>query len=108
MVSSLKVTVLVVGSKHSSNSVRLTEISQTDGTPARLLDDAGEIRPEWFDGVETVLVTAGASAPDDLVEGVLDHLKTHHGGEVEVSSLFEEDTKFPLPVQLRIMKHETA
>ncbi|MEM7624700.1 MAG: 4-hydroxy-3-methylbut-2-enyl diphosphate reductase [Planctomycetota bacterium] len=99
---------LVVGSKHSSNSVRLTEISENDGTPARLVDDASDLRDAWFDGVRSVLVTAGASAPEDLVEGVLQYLVDHHDGEVEVSNLFEEDTKFVLPVQLRILKHEMS
>lgn len=99
---------LVVGSKHSSNSVRLTEISENDGTPARLIDDASDLRDEWFEGVDSVLVTAGASAPEDLIDGVLQHLIDRHDGQVEVSNLFEEDTKFALPVQLRILRHEMA
>lgn len=97
---------LVVGSTHSSNSVRLTEISATDGTPAHLIDDASELQDEWFEGIDSVLVTAGASAPEDLVNQVLQALTDRYGGEVEESSLFEEDIKFALPVQLRILKHE--
>ena len=99
---------LVVGSQHSSNSVRLTEISENDGTPAHLVDDASEIRDTWFEGIDSVLVTAGASAPEDLVQDVIRYLVEHHGGTVEVSDLFEEDTKFALPVQLRILRHEMA
>ncbi len=99
---------LVVGSRHSSNSIRLTEISETDGTPARLLDDASELQDSWFDGVESVLVTAGASAPEDLVDGVLDALRDRFGGRVEESSLMEEDVKFALPVQLRVLRHEMS
>jgi 4-hydroxy-3-methylbut-2-enyl diphosphate reductase len=99
---------LVIGSKHSSNSVRLTEISETDGTPARLLDDASELQDDWFDGVETVLVTAGASAPDDLVHGVLDTLVKRFGGEIDEPTVVDEGMKFALPVQLRVLKHEMA
>ena len=54
--------VLVVGSRNSSNSVRLTEIAEKVGTKARLIDDKSELQPEWFEGVETTLITAGASA----------------------------------------------
>ncbi len=99
---------LVVGSRNSSNSIRLTEISETDGTCARLVDDRTELRDEWFQGVETVLVTAGASAPEDLVEGVVRDLVERYGGVVEESHLIAEDVKFALPVQLRILRHEMS
>jgi len=99
---------LVVGSVNSSNSVRLTEISQTDGTPAKLLDDKNALRPEWFEGVQTVLVTAGASAPDDLVQGIVDELVRTYGGEVEDGEVVDEGMQFALPVTLRVMKHEMA
>ena len=99
---------LVVGSRNSSNSIRLTEISENDGTPARLVDDAGELQADWFAGVETVLVTAGASAPEDLVDGVLAQLIEEFGGVVDEASLIEEDVKFALPVQLRVLKHEMS
>ena len=93
--------VLVVGSKNSSNSVRLTEISQNDGTPARLIDDASEIDPAWFEGVKTVLLTSGASAPEDLVFGVIETLITHFGGEVEQRDVFDERVEFGLPGTLK-------
>jgi len=99
---------IVVGSKNSSNSVRLTEISETDGTPAKLIDDASELRPEWFAGIDTVLVTAGASAPEDLVNQVVQRLTKEHGGYVDESHIIEEDMKFVLPVELRILKHEMS
>lgn len=99
---------LVVGSVNSSNSVRLTEISETDGTPAKLLDDKNALQPEWFEGVQTVLVTAGASAPDDLVQGIVDELVSTYGGEVEDSEVVDEGMQFALPVTLRVMKHEMA
>jgi len=99
---------LVVGSTNSSNSVRLTEISKTDGTPAELLDDKSELRDEWFEGVGTVLVTAGASAPDDLVQDILNELTTRYGGEVQESTPVDEGMQFALPVTLRVMKNEMA
>src|SRR5699024_1519647 len=73
--------VLVVGSANSSNSVRLTEISETTGAPAHLVDDVSEIDYKWFEGVNTVLVTAGASAPEHLVSEIVDELKERYGGE---------------------------
>ncbi|MBX2851305.1 MAG: 4-hydroxy-3-methylbut-2-enyl diphosphate reductase [Phycisphaeraceae bacterium] len=97
---------LVVGSSNSSNSVRLTEISETDGTPAQLLDDKSELKDEWFESVETVLVTAGASAPDDLVQDIIDELVKRYSGEVEPSASLDEGMQFALPVTLRVMKHE--
>ena len=97
---------LVVGSTNSSNSVRLTEISETDGTKAKLLDDKSELQADWFEGVNTVLVTAGASAPDDLVQEILDELCENHGGEVEESTPVDEGMQFALPVTLRVLKSE--
>jgi len=96
--------VLVVGSKNSSNSVRLTEIAETDGTPAHLLDDKSELRDDWFEGVETVLVTAGASAPEDLVKGLLDELVTRYGAVVDQGDDVDEDVNFALPVSLRVLR----
>lgn len=94
--------VLVVGSKNSSNSVRLTEISKNVGTPAHLLDDVTELRGEWFPtGGETVLITAGASAPEDLVAGICRELLRRYGGTIETRDIFEEDVEFALPAALR-------
>jgi 4-hydroxy-3-methylbut-2-enyl diphosphate reductase len=93
--------VLVVGSKNSSNSVRLTEIAEATGAPAYLIDDKSEIRDEWFAGVETVLLTAGASAPEDLARDVVLHLIDHHGGEVEQRDIFHESIEFGLPATLK-------
>ncbi len=94
--------VLVIGSKNSSNSVRLTEISQNCGTAARLLDDVSEIDWAWFPtGKETVLVTAGASAPEDLVAGVCRALLEKFGGAIEVCEVFREEVEFNAPVALR-------
>lgn len=92
---------LVVGSRNSSNSVRLTEISQNVGTPARLVDDKSELSPEWFKGVGTVLVTAGASAPEDLVQDLIVTLIEQYGGEVEQHDVYHEQVEFGLPGTLK-------
>ncbi len=98
--------VLVVGSTNSSNSKRLTEIAQTAGTRAHLIDDVSEIDPAWFTrGDETVLVTAGASAPENLVAGLCRHLVETFGATIETRLVAEEDAAFALPGALRrIMK----
>ncbi|MHC5024169.1 MAG: 4-hydroxy-3-methylbut-2-enyl diphosphate reductase [Planctomycetota bacterium] len=98
--------VLVVGSRNSSNSVRLTEIAESVGTPARLLDDCTEARDDWFDGVQRVLITAGASAPEDLVKDLILNLVEQHGGEVEQHDLFHEAVEFGLPASLKNLMRE--
>ena len=98
--------VLVVGSRNSSNSVRLTEISENIGTRAYLIDDAGEIDPTWFDGVETALITAGASAPEHLVKRVIKELIERHGGVVEQHHVDRENVEFGLPGSLKKMMRE--
>ena len=92
--------ILVVGSKNSSNSNRLREIGQELGKPSYLIDDASALKSEWFDGVITVGLTAGASAPEMLVQGVLDGLRRF--GDVDVSTLpgVAEDVKFKFPAEL--------
>src|SRR6056297_2063909 len=98
---------LVVGSTHSSNSKRLTEISAHAGTPGRLIDDASEIDFDWFDNPDqTVLVTAGASAPEDLVAGVCRVLLERYGGDIRTCDVFEEDVYFAPPAGLKQMMRE--
>jgi 4-hydroxy-3-methylbut-2-enyl diphosphate reductase len=92
---------LVLGSQNSSNSQRLAELSAERGVPAHLIDGPQDINPEWFRGVETVLVTAGASAPEVVVEAVLDYLRERFNATVEIRSLREESVSFPLPRELR-------
>jgi 4-hydroxy-3-methylbut-2-enyl diphosphate reductase len=92
---------LVLGSKNSSNSQRLAELSAERGVPAYLIDGPEDIHPEWFVGVDAVLVTAGASAPEVVVENVLDYLRERFDATVEVRSLREESVSFPLPRELR-------
>ncbi|MAY73366.1 MAG: 4-hydroxy-3-methylbut-2-enyl diphosphate reductase [Phycisphaerae bacterium] len=99
---------LVVGSQNSSNSKRLTEISANVGTPGQLIDDVTEIDPAWFPtGEETILLSAGASAPEDLVAGVCRHLVETYGATLERADVFEEDVEFGLPMSLkRAMKEK--
>jgi len=94
---------LVVGSPHSSNSLRMVEVALAQGVPAaHLVDDASEIDESWFDGVRTVGLSSGASAPEVLVDGVLDHLRARPGGaDVQTVDVLEEDVHFALPSQLR-------
>ncbi|MGB1257628.1 MAG: 4-hydroxy-3-methylbut-2-enyl diphosphate reductase [Thiolinea sp.] len=93
--------VLVVGSPNSSNSNRLREIAEKRNTPAYLIDDANDIQQEWLSGVKMVGLTAGASAPEVLVEGVIQHLRKH-GAEVNVqNSGITENISFVLPKELR-------
>jgi 4-hydroxy-3-methylbut-2-enyl diphosphate reductase len=91
----------VVGSKNSSNSQRLREIAEASGTVAHLIDDVSELRDEWFEGVETVLVTAGASAPEFLLKEIILHLMNNYDGEVEQRDLYHESVEFGLPGTLK-------
>jgi 4-hydroxy-3-methylbut-2-enyl diphosphate reductase len=93
--------VLVLGSQNSSNSRRLQEIASSLGPKAHLIDGVGEIDPAWLQGVETVLITAGASAPEDVVQEVLDYLQNVYGATVEEAFIRQEDVHFPLPKTLR-------
>jgi 4-hydroxy-3-methylbut-2-enyl diphosphate reductase len=94
--------VLVLGSHNSSNSNRLAEIAQEAAKPAYLIDGAHEIDDQWLEGCETVLVTAGASAPEEVVEECLAYLIDRYGAKVEEYTIREEHAQFPLPVELRV------
>jgi 4-hydroxy-3-methylbut-2-enyl diphosphate reductase len=93
--------VLVIGSRNSSNSQRLVDTAKSAGRAAYLIDDVGQLRPEWLDGKRAVMVTAGASAPEHLVEQLLDTLRRDYGGQVDVRTLVEEDVSFAPPPSLR-------
>jgi len=94
--------VIVVGSKNSSNSVRLVEVAIGAGADASyLVDDAGEIDEAWLDGVDTVGVTSGASVPDDLVSGVLEYLQERGFPVAEEFTAATETLTFSLPKELR-------
>jgi 4-hydroxy-3-methylbut-2-enyl diphosphate reductase len=92
--------ILVIGSKNSSNSNRLVEVARAAGVAAHLIDHPDEIRREWLDGITVIGVTAGASAPERLVQETLDVLKRDFGGEVEVFRSTEETVVFPLPKEI--------
>ncbi len=101
--------VLVLGSQNSSNSKRLAEIADSLGPHAHLIDGVDEIEPSWLVGAQTVLITAGASAPEDVVQECLDFLQKHYGATIEESFVRDEDVHFPLPKSLReLLSAETS
>lgn len=95
--------VLVLGSQNSSNSQRLAELARSAGKSAHLIDRASELRDEWFRPTDTVLITAGASAPEDHVQDCVDYLRKQFGAEVESRVVREEHVSFPLPRELRVL-----
>jgi 4-hydroxy-3-methylbut-2-enyl diphosphate reductase len=94
---------IVLGSQNSSNSQRLAELARERGIPAYLVDGPGDLHSDWFEGAETVLVTAGASAPEQVVDSCLDWLCQRFGATIEPRSIREENVSFPLPRELRNM-----
>ena len=94
--------VIVVGAANSSNSVRLAEVASSVGTTAHRIASADELDDAWFDGAAKVALTAGASVPEELVQGVVDHLVAQYGAEVVEDPVGEpEHVRFPLPQELR-------
>jgi 4-hydroxy-3-methylbut-2-enyl diphosphate reductase len=89
--------ILVVGSQTSSNSRRLVEVSEVLGTPAHLVDDASEIDEDWLDGVGTVGLTSGASAPEVLVGQVIDWFRERGTETVDTVTVVDEDVEFAMP-----------
>ena len=92
--------ILVVGSKNSSNSNRLREIGAELGRPSYLIDDAAHLQASWFEGIRTVGLTAGASAPEVLVQGVIEGLRQFGQVEIELLAGTPEDVKFKLPAEV--------
>jgi 4-hydroxy-3-methylbut-2-en-1-yl diphosphate reductase len=92
--------VLVVGSNNSSNSNRLVEVSRNLNTLAYLIDDSDKIRSEWLEHAKTVAVTAGASAPEVLVQDVINYLQRNGFGEVEEVEVMPENVRFGLPPEI--------
>jgi 4-hydroxy-3-methylbut-2-enyl diphosphate reductase len=95
--------VLVLGSQNSSNSMRLAELAQACGKRAYLIDTVHELPADCFTGEETLLVTAGASAPEEVVEECVDYFRTRYGATVESRTVREEHVSFPLPRELRVI-----
>lgn len=92
--------VLVVGAANSSNSNRLREIGEIEGVPSYLVEDAEALKREWLEGADTVGITAGASAPEALVQEVVDRLATWFDVTIEIQNGIEENIQFRLPAQL--------
>lgn len=92
--------VLVAGSANSSNSRRLSEVAEKEGTRSYLIDDYTSITPEMLEGVSTVGITAGASVPEYIVEGIIDHLKTQGAISIEPVGPVPKHRQFPLPDNL--------
>jgi len=95
--------VLVLGSPNSSNSNRLADLGRQNGRTAYLIDTVTDVRDDWFRPDDVVLVTAGASAPEETVRAVIDHLRGRFGATVEERTVREEHVTFPLPRELRVL-----
>jgi len=94
--------VLVVGAQNSSNSVRLLEVAETTGVKARRIESAAELDPEWLEEVRNVGITAGASAPEDIVQGIVAEIsKMSSSSSVRDLEIVHEDVTFALPTVLR-------
>ena len=93
---------MVVGSKNSSNSNRLRELSEQLATPAYLIDNAGDINPDWLDGKSCIGLTAGASAPELLVQNVVERLKQLGVSRVSELDGQPEKIEFSLPKELKV------
>jgi 4-hydroxy-3-methylbut-2-enyl diphosphate reductase len=96
--------VLVLGSQNSSNSLRLAELARGAGKPAYLIDRADQIDDRWLSEAATVLITAGASAPEEVVQECVAELQARFGATVESRTIREEHVNFPLPRELRLVK----
>ena len=96
--------VLVIGSPNSSNSNRLRELAEKQGVPSHLIDGADDIRREWVDGKSCIGVTAGASAPESLVQGVVERLREWGATDVHNLEGQSEDVVFALPKELRLIQ----
>ena len=95
--------VIVLGSQNSSNSNRLAEIAKQNGKSAYLIDRAAEMDDAWFKPSDTVLITAGASAPEEHVQDCVDRLRDRFAATVETRTIREEHVQFPLPRELRVL-----
>jgi 4-hydroxy-3-methylbut-2-enyl diphosphate reductase len=102
LMSPLVDVVIVVGSPTSSNSNRLRELADRLGTPAYMVDSAADLDPTWFEGAQKVGLTAGASAPDVLVQEVIERLRALGAVSVRTLDGIQETIKFPLPKGLKV------
>jgi len=93
--------VLVIGSKNSSNSNRLVDVTRELGTASHLIDNAGQVDEAWLENVETVGITSGASAPEELVEALVEFFRERGASEVSELRTVDEDVRFMLPKEIR-------
>src|SRR4029079_932527 len=93
--------VLVIGSTNSSNSNRLVEVAREHGATSHLIDNSLQVREEWLEGVETVGITSGASAPEELVEQLVEFFRERGAEEVSELRTVHEDVRFMLPKEIR-------
>jgi 4-hydroxy-3-methylbut-2-en-1-yl diphosphate reductase len=93
--------VLVIGSTNSSNSNRLVEVAREHGAASHLIDNHDQVEEEWLEGVETVGITSGASAPEELVERLVTFFRDRGAGEVSELRTVHEDVRFMLPKEIR-------
>jgi len=93
--------VLVIGSKNSSNSNRLVEVAREHGAESYLIDNASQVQEEWLEGVETVGITSGASAPEELVTELVEFFRARGADDISELRTVEEDVRFMLPKQIR-------
>jgi 4-hydroxy-3-methylbut-2-enyl diphosphate reductase len=93
--------VLVLGSQNSSNSLRLKELASERGKPSYLIDGPQDLQIDWFAPDDVVLITAGASAPEEVVQSTITWLQEHFNATVELREVRREDVQFPLPRALR-------
>jgi 4-hydroxy-3-methylbut-2-enyl diphosphate reductase len=106
--SKLADVILVVGAKNSSNSNRLREIGEEAGIPSYLLADGSELDPHWVEHANTVGLTAGASAPEAMVQDVIESLRRIRPVEVTNLPGVEENVEFRLPVELQTLQHQAV
>jgi len=93
--------VLVIGSRNSSNSNRLVDVTRDLGTDSYLIDNEGEVREEWLEGKKTVGITSGASAPEELVQRLIAFFQARGTKEVREINVIEENVRFMLPKAVR-------
>ena len=93
--------VLVIGSQNSSNSRRLVDVARDYGADAHLIDNESQVRDEWLDGARVVGISSGASAPEELVERLVDYFRSRGTSDVREFEVLREDVRFMLPKTIR-------
>ena len=100
--------VLVIGSRNSSNSNRLVEVARDHGAESHLIDTETQVRDEWLEGARTVGITSGASAPEELVQRLVDFFRARGTEDVQEFEVLREDVRFMLPKTIRQAMTATA